>query len=72
MRGNFVYKKVGKKICHYRRAKHISQEQLSSIIGIHRTYLARIEEGKANPSLSLLDRLAESLGLGVEKFMEGL
>ena len=61
MRGNFFYKKLGKRLTIERKRKKLSQEELAHLSGIDRTYLDRIEEGKANPSVKILNKLSKRL-----------
>jgi transcriptional regulator with XRE-family HTH domain len=44
-----------------RRARHLSQRQLASRMQVPRTYISKIENGKAIPTLGSLERLAEAL-----------
>lgn len=46
-----------------RRAKHLSQKQLSELTGINQADISRIENGNGNPSIRTLQRLAEGLGM---------
>jgi transcriptional regulator with XRE-family HTH domain len=51
-----------------REARHdrsLSQRQLAGRMQVPRTYISKIENGKAVPTLSSLERLAGALGLGV-------
>lgn len=48
-----------------RRARHLSQRQLASRMQVPRTYISKIENGKAIPTLGSLERLATALGVGV-------
>lgn len=43
----------------------ISQEELASRCGLHRTYLAGVERGTRNPSLKSIGKIAIGLGLPV-------
>ncbi len=54
---------LGKRIKSLRRSKGHTQERLAEIIDVNTNYLAVIERGEANPTLSLLERL--SVGLEV-------
>lgn len=48
-----------------RRARGLSQRQLAARMGVPRTYISKIENAKAMPTLSSLDRLARALGVNV-------
>ncbi|MEI6532703.1 MAG: helix-turn-helix transcriptional regulator [Candidatus Roizmanbacteria bacterium] len=58
---NVLCKKVGRRICHHRKKKGFSQEELALMAYVDRTYLARIEEGKTNPSIRILSKIAKYL-----------
>ncbi len=44
-----------------RRSRHLSQRQLASRMQVPRTYISKIENGKAIPTLGSLERLASAL-----------
>ncbi len=44
-----------------RHVRNLSQRQLAGRMGVPRTYISKIENGKAMPTLSSLDRLAKAL-----------
>jgi transcriptional regulator with XRE-family HTH domain len=48
-----------------RRARHLSQRQLASRMQVPRTYISKIENGKAIPTLGSLERLANALEVEV-------
>jgi transcriptional regulator with XRE-family HTH domain len=48
-----------------RRARHLSQRQLASRMQVPRTYISKIENGKAIPTLGSLERLADALEVDV-------
>ena len=48
-----------------RRARHLSQRQLAGRMQVPRTYISKIENGKAIPTLGSLERLALALDVGV-------
>jgi transcriptional regulator with XRE-family HTH domain len=48
-----------------RKARHLSQRQLASRMQVPRTYISKIENGKAVPTLGSLERLAEALEVDV-------
>jgi transcriptional regulator with XRE-family HTH domain len=48
-----------------RRARHLSQRQLANRMQVPRTYISKIENGKAIPTLGSLERLAQALEIDV-------
>lgn len=48
-----------------RRARHLSQRRLASRMQVPRTYISKIENGKAIPTLGSLERLACALEVDV-------
>jgi transcriptional regulator with XRE-family HTH domain len=46
-----------------RTAKGWSQEQYAFEAGIHRTYVSDIERGARNPTILILEKLAQPLGI---------
>ena len=40
-----------------------SQEEFADRAGIHRTYVSDIERGARNPTITVVERLAEGLGV---------
>ena len=71
-RGNFVYKRLGDRVIKERKLKSLSQEQLALLCGIDRTYIARIEEGKANPSIRVLYKISRVLKTKIQQLVKGL
>lgn len=53
--------RVAKVVKEIRKARHLSQRQLASRMQVPRTYISKIENGKAMPTLTSLERLAEAL-----------
>ena len=56
-------KKLGLRIRAIRKAKGLTQEQLSDAAGISLTFIGVTERGKNIPSLKTCNRLAEALGV---------
>ncbi|HEY3627324.1 MAG TPA: helix-turn-helix transcriptional regulator [Terracidiphilus sp.] len=52
-----------------RKARHLSQRQLASRMQVPRTYISKIENGKAIPTLGSLERLAEALQVDVSRLV---
>lgn len=72
MRGNFFYQRLGERVITERNKKRLSQEQLALLSDIDRTYLARVEEGKANPSVKVLNKLSKTLKVRLTDLLKGV
>ncbi len=60
---------IGRQIRHFRREAAMSQEDLAEKSGIYRTYLSRIENGVANPSIMVLATIACTLKVQIQSLM---
>jgi transcriptional regulator with XRE-family HTH domain len=63
---------VGRRIRRRRRAMDISQEELASRAGVHRTQISLIEHGKRMPRLDTLILLAHGLGVAEVQLLAGV
>jgi transcriptional regulator with XRE-family HTH domain len=61
--------KVAAQVKEIRRARHLSQRQLAGRMQVPRTYISKIENGKAIPTLGSLERLAGALGVDVRQLV---
>lgn len=52
-----------------RRVRNLSQRQLAGRMGVPRTYISKIENGKAMPTLSSLERLAKALQVDISALL---
>jgi transcriptional regulator with XRE-family HTH domain len=52
-----------------RRARHLSQRQLAARMQVPRTYISKIENGKAIPTLGSLERLANALEVDMSQLV---
>lgn len=53
-----------------RRDKRLSQEELAYRVGINRTYIAKLELGQNQPTLSVLYQLSKELDYGDLKLID--
>lgn len=60
--GNNIYNNIAKEIVRLRMEKGITQKQLADICGIQQSNISRLETGIYNPSVQLLNKIAEALG----------
>ena len=61
---------VGANVRRLRKERKLTQEQLAMGTEIDLTYLGGIERGRRNPSVSVLGRLARSLGVHPSALLE--
>ena len=63
-------KKIYLSIAEARKARNISQLELSKMSGIIQADISRIENGKANSTINVLKRLAEAMGMTLNIYFE--
>ncbi len=56
-------KKLGQNLKKIRTPKGISQGDISRELGVSRGFISNIENGKTNPTLSTISKLAKALGV---------
>ncbi|MDO7873794.1 helix-turn-helix transcriptional regulator [Hymenobacter sp. ASUV-10] len=61
-------KAFGQAVRHWRTGQRLSQEELASRCGFHRTYIGQIERGERNPSLLNILTLCRTLGVSLPNF----
>lgn len=59
----------GKNVRKHRQQRGLTQEQLAFEAEIDLTYMGGIERGKRNPSLLVMARIADALGVQVSKLL---
>jgi transcriptional regulator with XRE-family HTH domain len=52
-----------------RESRHISQEALAELAGLHRTYVGSVERGERNVSIDNIERLASAVGYAPEDLL---
>lgn len=63
-----IEEKVGNRIKELRNKLGISQEELGFRSGVHRTYIASLEVGKRNISISTLEKIVTALEVTFSEF----
>lgn len=61
---------IAKNIKTLREKKGMSQKELISIVGLGAPMYSRIETGKAEPSLTTLEKIAKALGVSLSELFE--
>ena len=62
--------KFGNKVRERRAALGLSQEELASRAGVHRTYVGMIERAEKNITLENIQKIAKALEIPLEKLMD--
>jgi transcriptional regulator with XRE-family HTH domain len=70
MNSNDPLKKFGLLIRKHRKDRHLSQDKLAEICGLHRTYIGSIERGEQNISLKNIVKLADIFGISVSELFQ--
>jgi transcriptional regulator with XRE-family HTH domain len=60
----------GKIIQEERKAKKISQEKLSKLTGLDRTFISLIENGKRNPTLATILKISAALEISPSELFQ--
>jgi len=62
--------KLGKNLKRIRTAKGITQGDIVRKLGLGRGFISNIENGKANPTLSTISKIAQAIGVSVGELMK--
>lgn len=60
---------LGTRIKELRSIHGLTQEELADRSGLFRTYVSRIESGRANPTLTMLYQIAAAFGVDVRELL---
>lgn len=64
-----MIKSLGKSLIKARKAKHLTQEQLSELSGVSLSQLSRLECDKSSPTIETLVALCEVLEVGLDEIL---
>ena len=62
--------RLGEQLRFLRKDKGFTQEELAEKVGVHPTYIGKIEGGKSNPSTIMLFKLSRALKVKLSKVFE--
>lgn len=62
--------KLGKNLKKIRTAKKLSQGAIARKLDVHRAYVSGIENGKRNPTLATVEKLANALGVSADELLK--
>ena len=68
---DFFYHRLGKVIIRIRAKRGLTQEQTALLCDINRSHFARIEEGRVNPSIKTLNKIARVLRIKICYMLKG-
>jgi transcriptional regulator with XRE-family HTH domain len=63
-------KRFGKRVRELRRQKKLSQEAFAEIAELDRSYMGALERGEQNPSLWIVARIADALGITLSELCD--
>lgn len=62
--------KLGKNLKRIRTEKGISQGDIARTLKVGRSFITNIENGKTNPTLATITRLAKAVGVAAGKLLQ--
>lgn len=62
-------KAIGAALRRLRKGAGMSQEELADRAAVHRTFVSQIERGLRNPTLEVIGRLADALGMSASSLV---
>ena len=65
-----VLLKFGKKVREERARLGLSQEELATRAGVHRTYISMIERAEKNITLENIEKIAKALKISIADFFQ--
>jgi transcriptional regulator with XRE-family HTH domain len=63
-------KKLGKNLKKLRLKRKLSQGELSKSLNVDRAYISNIENGRMNPTLSTLEKIAQALKVSIKELVD--
>lgn len=65
-----VRRRVGLNVKNFRKDRGLSQEGLAFECGLHRTYVSGVERGIRNPTVVVLEKIAEALNVPAGRLLD--
>lgn len=62
--------KLGENLKKIRTKKDITQTELAKTLGVDKSFVSNIENGKTNPTLSTITNLAQALGVSTNELLK--
>ena len=67
-----VKREFGSRVRTLRKAAGLSTGQFASMIGISKPFLIQIEHGTRNPSLGVIERIADGFDMSMSELLRGI
>ena len=61
---------MGQNLKRIRTEKDISQGDIANSLGVSRGFVSNLENGKTNPTLSTITRIASAVGVSTEELLK--
>ena len=62
--------KLARNLKEHRKKLKLTQEEFSEVIDIHINYYSGLECGKRNPTLNILDKISNKLGISLIELLK--
>lgn len=72
MGGSYFCRRLGEVIFRIREKNKLTQEQLSLLCDIDRSYLSKIEKGRTNPSVKILNKICRIFKIKIYHLLKDL
>lgn len=63
-------KKLGENLKKIRTNKNITQTELAISLGVDKSFISNLENGKTNPTLSTITNIAQALGVSTNELLK--
>lgn len=67
-----IEKQFGMRIRYLRKKRHMSIEDFALECGINYSYLCDLENGRRNPTIKIIEKIAKGLGLTLSELFQGI
>jgi transcriptional regulator with XRE-family HTH domain len=67
-----IFEQLGKRIAYLRKERKMSQLSLALEADINKNYLCDLEKGKRNPTLLILNKIANALNVNLSILFQGI
>lgn len=65
-----ISSKLGQNLKRIRTKKKMSQGDIARALDVHRAYISGIENGKRNPTLTTIQKLADALSVSANELLK--